>query len=275
MHLVWTTDLHLNHVPPTSWERWTKELASHGADGVVISGDISEGDDVVLQLRRLAEQSQSPIYFVLGNHDFYQSSIGVTRQNVIAASRELPMLTYLTDSSAIELADGVFLIGDDGWGDGVEGDYDGSTIRLNDFQLIDDFRLADPSQWRRLIQTQGAESAQRLESKLDAIPKDASEILVVTHVPPFREACWYEGKTTDDNWAPFFVCGQVGQVLQNATRVRRNCRITVLCGHTHHAGVANLDPNLTVHTGAAEYGSPRVEGLVTVQDGKIEVTELP
>lgn len=39
------------------------------------------------------------------------------------------------------------------------------------------------------------------------------DVIVATHVPPYRESCWYEGKISDDNWAPFFVCGQVGEVL--------------------------------------------------------------
>ena len=53
----------------------------------------------------LAEALKIPIYFVLGNHDFYGSSIAATRQSVIHASREHPLLHYLTDESAIELED--------------------------------------------------------------------------------------------------------------------------------------------------------------------------
>jgi predicted phosphohydrolase len=271
VRLVWTTDPHLNHVPVQAWERWTDAIASLGADGVVITGDISEGDDVVSQFHRIAETFAVPIYFVLGNHDFYRSSITATRQSVIAASRENPLLHYLTDSSAIELAEHVFLVGEDGWGDAVEGDYEGSPIRLNDFHLIEDFRRTDPDRWKQQLQELGAESAQRLKAKLEAIPEDAREVLVITHVPPFREACWYEGKTTDNNWAPFFVCGQVGRVLRKATESRRGCRFTVLCGHTHHEGIAAIASNLIVHTGAADYGHPDIEGMITINAGKLSL----
>jgi predicted phosphohydrolase len=272
--LAWTTDPHLSHVPSSGWERWLNQIASHGADGIVISGDISEGDDVVFQLQRIAQSSSLPIYFVLGNHDFYQRSIAVTRQNVVRASRENRLLHYLTDKSPIGLAKSVFLVGEDGWGDATEGDYEGSTIRLNDFPLIEDFRCADPSGWKQQLQQLGAVSAERLCVKLDAVPVDAREVLVITHVPPYRDACWYQGKTTDDNWAPFFVCGQVGQVLRRACQSRPHCQFTVLCGHTHHAGTANMASNLVVHTGAAEYGHLAIEGLVTIQTDWLSVVKV-
>jgi Icc protein len=264
VRLVWTTDPHLNHVPVQQWERWVTLIASHGADGILISGDISEGDDVVFQLHRIAQSLDVPIYFVLGNHDFYQSSIGATRQSVIHAGRENPQLHYLTDSSAIELADGTYLVGEDGWGDAIEGNYEGSPIRLNDFPLIEDFSSTDPTLWKQQLHDLGAESAERLSAKLNDLPTDARNVLVITHVPPYRDACWYQGKTTDDDWAPFFVCGQVGRALRRASESRPQCQFKVLCGHTHHAGVANIAPNLVVHTGAADYGNPDVEGLVTI-----------
>ena len=274
MRLAWTTDPHLNHVPVHEWERWNDAIASLGANGVVITGDISEGDDVVFQLHRIAQSFAVPIYFVLGNHDFYQSSIGATRQNVIAACREDKLLHYLTDCSPIELDKHVFLVGDDGWGDAMEGDYEGSPIRLNDFQLIEDFRNSDPELWKQQLQDTGAESAQRLKSKLDAIPDDAQEILVATHVPPFRESCWYEGRTTDDNWAPFFVCGHVGRVLRRASESQPNTRFTVLCGHTHNDGVATMAPNLVVHTGAAKYGQPGLESTISIEAGKLSIDAI-
>jgi 3',5'-cyclic-AMP phosphodiesterase len=45
----------------------------------------------------------------------------------------------------------------------------------------------------------------------------------------------------------------------------------VICGHTHHSGIANLLPNLTITTGSAVYGRPDVTGLIVVDNG-IEVT---
>ena len=101
MRLVWTTDLHLNHVPSDAWERWVASVQRQQADGLLISGDISEADDVAAHLQRIVESVALPVYFVLGNHDFYGASIGSTRQNVIRAVRECDRLHYLTDSLAL------------------------------------------------------------------------------------------------------------------------------------------------------------------------------
>ncbi|KAA5547050.1 metallophosphoesterase [Roseiconus nitratireducens] len=262
MRLVWTTDLHLNHVRMTAWDRWAEEVLSSNPDAILITGDISEADDVIFQLHRMAESFPVQIFFVLGNHDFYASSIAATRQRVVSAVRDTASLVYLTDCRPVPLGDGSYLVGEDGWGDGTEGDYLNSPVRLNDFRLIAEFQNSDPSDWPSLMKREGAQSADRLSVKLDALPDDAKHILVATHVPPFREACWYEGQTTDDAWAPFFVCGQIGRVLRQFAQRHPERELTVLCGHTHHGGTAQIEPNLRVHTGAAEYGCPRIERVM-------------
>ena len=241
------------------------DVLQRAPDGLVITGDISEAEDVVFQLNRMSETFPFPLYFVLGNHDFYGSSIESTRHNVRTCVGQSRSLHYLTESAPIELAPGHHLIGEDGWGDATIGDYENSTVRLNDFLYIKDFNRIDPISWPRILREQGAESATRLKTKLGGIPDDACEVLVATHVPPFREACWYEGKTTDDFWAPFFVCGQVGQTLRSFALSHPDIQVTVFCGHTHHDGIAEILPNLVVHTGAAHYGTPKVNQTVKVE----------
>lgn len=262
MRIVWTTDLHLNHAPVQAWEQWVQSVRDQSADAIVITGDISEGDDVTFQLRRVVEALGMPVHFVLGNHDFYESSIARTRRSVIDLCRELPLLHYLTDVAAVTLAGDTVLVGDDGWGDAKVGDYEKSPVQLNDFRLIDDFRQAPPDGWKTTLLRLGELSAARLSQKLSSLPASTARVLVATHVPPFREACWYEGHTTDDLWAPFFVCGALGDVLLDASAARPDCQFQVICGHTHHSGVAELRENLTIYTGAAEYGVPAVEGVI-------------
>lgn len=267
MRLAWTTDPHLNHVPMTAWEQWLAELFGCRPDGLLITGDISESDDVAFQLRRLAESLAVPIYFVLGNHDFYRRTIAETRRAIIEACRETRHLHYLTDCAPIELGENLFLVGEDGWGDAKLGDYEGSPVRLNDFRLIHDFQRADPADWKAMLIREGEVCAARLQAKLVALPTSARHVVIATHVPPFREACWYEGHTTDDLWAPFFVCGAVGDVLTEVSRRHPECQFRVLCGHTHHRGTATLADNLIVHTGAAEYGQPALEAVLDLEPG--------
>ena len=98
--------------------------------------------------------------------------------------------------------------------------------------------------------------------------------MIATHVPPFREACWYEGKTTNDDWAPFFVCGGVGDVLKEIAASTPDRQYTVLCGHTHHDGDATLLPNLHVHTGFSRYGTLDVESLIHLNQAGFAVPRV-
>jgi hypothetical protein len=42
-------------------------------------------------------------------------------------------------------------------------------------------------------------------------------------------------------------------------------QMTVLCGHTHSAGVAQILPNLEVKAGAAIYGKPSVQEMLFIE----------
>ena len=104
----------------------------------------------------------------------------------------------------------------------------------------------------------GDEAAAHIERCLPLALQSYDHVYLLTHVPPFREACWYDGRLSDDEWAPHFTCMAMGTVIRDIMRKRTDQRLTVLCGHTHGSGVAHPLPNVTVETGGAEYGRPEV-----------------
>ena len=74
-----------------------------------------------------------PIYFVLGNHDYYHGSIAETRARVIELCGTHPRLRYLTALDEVEaLTRHVGLVGHDGWADGRAGDYARSLVMMQD-----------------------------------------------------------------------------------------------------------------------------------------------
>lgn len=93
----------------------------------------------------------------------------------------------------------------------------------------------------------------------------SKKVIVLTHVPPFREATWHEGHVSNDDWLPYFSCKAVGDVLVKVMESRPDCHLTVLCGHTHGGGVATILPNLQVITGAAVYGHPKIQQMIEVE----------
>src|SRR3977135_541574 len=58
-------------------------------------------------------------------------------------------------------------------------------------------------------------------------------VVILTHVPPFREACWHEGQISNDDYLPHFACRAVGERLTAIMQERPDQCLTVLCGHTH------------------------------------------
>lgn len=70
MKLAWLTDIHLNFLPDE--EAFCASVAATDADAFVITGDIGEAPNVVMYLNQLDNYLERPIYFVLGNHDFYR-----------------------------------------------------------------------------------------------------------------------------------------------------------------------------------------------------------
>ena len=60
------------------------------------------------------------------------------------------------------------------------------------------------------------------------------------------------------DWIPDFTCKAIGDLLLILSTAHPHIQWTVLCGHGHHSGTANIRENLTVYTGPAEYGSPDV-----------------
>jgi 3',5'-cyclic-AMP phosphodiesterase len=259
--LVWVSDVHLNFVDARTRQELYGSIGRAEADGLLVGGDVGEAANLARFLQEMAAELPGlPIYFVLGNHDFYGSTIELVRKAMRELTARSGQMIWLTGSSSIELGGSAALIGDDGWADGRLGDYQGSSIILNDYLQIGNFisRL-------QLLNQLGDEAAARVDGKLqDCCSKGARTIVFLTHVPPFLEACWHEGRLSDDDWAPHFTCKAIGDVLVSVMDRNPEVHLTVLCGHTHSPGVAQVRPNILVKTAAAEYGRPRIQEILDI-----------
>jgi len=264
--LAWLTDIHLNFLRPQAAESFLASLAKTKSDGFLIGGDIGEATDLLLHLNALDTWLQRPIYFVLGNHDFYRGSIASVRETVRDLCSAVPDLRWLSDAGVVPLTDETCLVGHDGWGDGRLGDYRSSDVMLNDWMLIKEFGGMNEDREERLakLHALGDEAAAHLSTVLPVALQRFRHVIVLTHVPPFREACWHEGQISNDHWLPHFTCKAVGDVLLEAMTATSGHRMTVLCGHTHGGGEAQVLPSLRVLTGGAKYGQPVIQQVLEV-----------
>lgn len=257
--IAWLTDMHLSFVQPENRQPFIDEVVSADVDGLLIGGDIGEAPNVISFLKNLVDVFEKPTFVVLGNHDFYGASIRSIRSVVDEYSSTRDNLTYLTTATEpIRLTNRTGLVGHDGWADAREGDYNRSLVMMNDYRLIEE--LAGFSKRDRLAELHrlGDEAADHIREQLDLALPIYEQVFVLTHVPPFRAACWYQGRISDDEWAPHFVCQAMGRTILDVANVYPDKQITVLCGHTHSSGICEPATNVHVITGAAEYGSPQI-----------------
>lgn len=266
MRVVWATDIHLNFLDADERDSFFSSIRDNQPDAVFVTGDIAEAPSLESLLDEMLRAIRVPLYFVLGNHDFYHGVISKVRNGLKHYCQLQPGLTYLSTTELVELTPTTVLIGHDGWGDGRYGNYYLSPVRLSDQELIADFQNLDRNAVLDTLHALGDEAAQYLRERLDHALASYRHVICLTHVPPFKEACWYQGKMGNDDWLPYFACQAVGKVLLNAASTRPDCLITVLCGHTHHAGFVQLRPNLRVITGSAEYGAPGIQETFDLEE---------
>lgn len=262
MRLAWATDIHIDLLDAVLRADFADSIAATTADALVISGDIATSRTLERLLPQLGDRLARPIYFVLGNHDFYRGNIAAVRAAAREMTRTSRWLRWLPDIDAVELAPGVGMLGHDGWSDGRLGDYAKSRVTIHDYKLIDDLANIDRDVRLGRLNALGDEAAAYVRAALPAALERFQKVVFVTHVPPFREACWYEGTLCDDDWLPHFSCQAVGEALREVMMSRADRELLVLCGHTHGGGTAQVLPNLTVRTGGAEYGRPVVQDVL-------------
>ena len=263
VRLAWATDVHFNFLSDAEVDIFVSRVMETNADGLVLCGDIAESHDFAGHLEDLAERIKRPIYFVLGNHDFYKGSIRKVRAKARALSRNNPWLWWLPDVGVLELTEDVALMGHDGWSDGRLGDYQRSTVRLNDYMLISELSGLTHKQRLLVLNRLGDEAAAFAREVLQsALSRFEKKVVFVTHPPPFAEACWHDGRLSNDDWLPHFACGALGEALLEAAEGFPQRDILVLCGHTHGAGEVTIRPNLSVLTGGAIYGAPSIAGVL-------------
>ncbi|GFE59642.1 metallophosphoesterase [Geobacter sp. AOG2] len=266
MKIAWLTDMHLNFVGRDEFSHLCASLRTSSANATLITGDIATSYNLTRYLDELADNMKMPIFFVLGNHDYYGSSVREVNETVRKMASENLYLTWLSVCHGpIELSPDTCLIGHEGLADGRLGNPEGSTVILNDYYHIQE--LVQPTKEARL-QVQhhlGDEAAAHLLHQLEmATTAGYSHILVALHVPPFPEACWHMGHNTDDYYLPHFGCKATGDVLRKFAEEKPMSQIDVYCGHVHSQGEAEILANLRVHTAGAEYREPKISKIIEV-----------
>ena len=263
MKLAWLSDLHLECIAHSSSQVFVRYLAAEAFDALVITGDLSNAVNLGYHLSLLATL-KVPVYFVLGNHDFYQGSFASVEETVRKACRKHSSLIHLGQGEIIRLNGDTCLIGHRGWADGRAGSGMQSRVRLNDHLLIENLMRKDAGELFAILNALGEQSAEYIRAKAKEALQDCRRLVVATHVPPFPQAALYQGRPSDPEFAPHFVNVAMGEVLLELARLQPYKTITVLSGHTHHAAHYEPLPNLVVTVADSRYGYPAISEVMAL-----------
>ncbi len=262
LKLCFATDLHLNRANERGRRAFYRKLTSNNPDLVVITGDISEGRLLPFHLRELAQAcAPRPIYFVLGNHDFYGSSFVQIDRVVSRVCHEHENLHHLGHGEIIPLTREDALVGHRGWADGRAGWGAKTVVPSRDCNGIMDFQGLSKNGVFDRMRELGQASGRYFREVVPAALKRFRHVWVATHVPPFFQAAYFQGRPCGWAHQPHFVNFSAGGVLSGIAAHHPRKQFTILCGHTHSRIIMDIAKNVRIHTGRACSGLPQIDSV--------------
>lgn len=257
--IYWLSDLHLDFTDQNKLQRLFASLQIEPYSALVISGDISGRGKLSEHLEWVSQLSPLPVYFILGNHDFYHFTFKGTYEKARQACEQFPNLHHIQELGVVPLNSSWAMVGHHGWGDGRAGLGIKTKVVINDSIYIHDLRnYYKPELWNEMNRL-GTESACYMEEYLEIAIQTHDHVLIMTHVPPFPETAWHLGLISCADYLPHMCNLAMGETLRKFALTHPDKDLVVLCGHTHSPGTVTLLPNLKIFTASAEYGSPTIQ----------------
>lgn len=266
--ILWCTDIHLDFLRPGGPKSFGEYLKAEypSSDAIVLSGDLANTRSLKNDLQGFEEGCGKPVYFVLGNHDYYHGSFEVTESIANKFSG------WLEKHQCVELTSSTALVGVEGWYDGMCGFPYQKKFRMSDWDLIKDLLcVVDRDHLLSVCRTRSESMASMAKAKISKAFQTYKTVVFVTHYPPFHESSWHQGALGDDLHAPWFTSILMGKALYEVAEKHPDNKLLVLCGHTHSSGIYDPLSNLKVLTGEALYNHPDVAGVITVKNADCSI----
>jgi predicted MPP superfamily phosphohydrolase len=263
---VWLSDTHFDHTGDPGVIALAEEIVKVNPTGIFVTGDIATSDKFVYYLSALEKITQRPIYFVLGNHDYYGSSFENTEKKAINVSSISTHIKYLGNVSYMNIGQQTAVLGVDGWYDALNGSWRTAqqTAKLSDWTLIGDFvKCKSMESIVALSKKRANEQVTSLMAKIKAATRYAKNLIILTHVPPVQ-MCDQVTTLDINTLVPFFTCRMLDDLMMQAAASYQNKSFMVLAGHTHLSGTSKPANNLMYMTPTIEYGHPVISRIVQV-----------
>lgn len=262
---AWFSDVHLGLTALPSFKRmFIARLNDANVDGLFLTGDISTGILIESNLIYLARKFEKPIYFVLGNHDYFGRHTNSVHSDVKRICSEHPNMHWMTDSGVLELNEYVAVVGTEGWFDAV-GDTRALRWTFDWFMTLDFLQLDGMPErivrWREMASASATLVAKNLRQAL----KTHGEVYVLTHFPPWLDATVLTGSFTERLRASYNTNTVMGRAIEEVMREHPDQKVTVLSGHTHAPCHLQVRDNVECHVARANYrGRIRPEETIII-----------
>lgn len=263
---LWATDLHLNFLNRYNIINFLLSIHRANVDGVFITGDISTGNKLVEHLSWMESIIKKPIYFTLGNHDFYESDIFSVKNSLKKLT--ISNLKYLTQNETnISLTKDIALIGHDGWYDSRWREPLTSLVFMWDWFFIKDFRsLVSNYDRMNLIRKLADEAAESISNKLKKALEDHSTVYLLTHYPPWPEKHYLFGEIAEKFWSPYNSSKILANTLKSIMDDHPGKNLIILAGHVHVKRNEMITPNIQLRVGSGAHGKAMIEDILILPE---------
>ena len=260
---AWLTDPHFNFLSQKKVIEFFLTLDCENLDGVFITGDISTGTQVARHLKQLSQIFRKPIYFVLGNHDFYRSSFSLVENQMVGLTKNRSNLHYITNSEPISLSPDTALIGHDGWYDAGWRSPLTNLVFIWDWFFISEFRALFSNDDRLEFSRKRAEAAAEVvRMRLRKAFENHSTVMFLTHFPPWPEADPCSHSLLERFWHPYNSSRVMAKMLEAEMLQRPEKKLIVLAGHTHDDSYVRISDNIEIRVGGAGRGNCEIKDFI-------------
>jgi predicted phosphohydrolase len=282
MRLGFATDIHLDHVKTTRQFEKQKRVGrdlTKDVDLLVLGGDLSVGKLLQQHMQAFLEGATCPVYFVLGNHDFWllpESRIWDIAKGLGGGLDFLDVVEVTPDTA---------LVGLSGWYDTRAGNVFNPGIVMPEVETTTRLAGLGPvQQFKRLFwpperihelhnrcKAWSDEQTAKFMPKLKAAAEKYRKVFIVTHIPPWIESCWGPTGLSRDvspEWLPWSVNVGLGMHIEALAEEYPDVQFQVLSGHTHGEGETEVAWNLRAFSGKATYKQPSMARVFEVEEDK-------
>jgi predicted phosphohydrolase len=257
LKILWLSDSHLDYLFPHERKRFLLRLSRLKPDIVLVGGDLSNASCLENDLRAIRKAASAPVYFVLGNHDYFGSSFSAVRENLVKLTREHGSQHWLEMMGYVSLMKDIALVGHGCWGDARIGSYWKSVLHIHmpDFHEISDLKTLNRHERLQFLKDLGEVAARHLATSCEAAAEENKHVIILTHVPPFPQVI-LDTSGMDESGLPFFSCMEAGKAIRKVADTHPYVHFTVLSGHTHTEARVRPMSNIEAIVQGAQYHRP-------------------